>query len=85
MFCEVILLSLLNPGLLAGDAVVVDHGSVECDNQFCYLTCDHGWVNNGSYRIPVVEDDINSLACVEPATLVIAGYSSKPDPGTSGR
>ena len=76
---------LLSPALPAGDVVDVDHGSVECDDLFCYLSCDHGWVNNGSYRLTVEEDDNHDLACVEPATLVIAGYSTKPDPSSSGR
>ena len=80
-----LVLSFLHPLLLAGDGVDVLHGHVECGDQFCYLTCDGGWVNKGSYRIPVEEDDWQGLACVEPATLVIAGYSTKPDTDTSGR
>ena len=77
--------TFLGTVLLAEDVTDVLHGSVECGDQFCYLTCDGGWVNNGSYRVPVGEDDLQELAWGEPATLVIAGYSTKPDPDTSGR
>ena len=85
MFKQLVLAYLFSLALFAGDVVGVDHGSVECDDLFCYLSCDSGWVNNGSYRFPVEEDDNHDLACVEPASLVIAGYSTKPDPGSSGR
>ena len=77
----IIVLTVLQPALLAVDVL---HGSVECDDQYCYLSCDGGWVTNGTYKVPMDENQ-EQLACVEPATLVIAGYSTKPDADTSGR
>ena len=49
------------------------------------LQCDPGWVNNGSYRVEEEEAGQDVLECVEPATLVIAGYSTKPEAASSGR
>ena len=63
----------------------LDHGYVACDDHNCNLTCDSGWINNGTYKIRAKENDFSELSCVEPATLVIAGYGAKPDPSSSGR
>jgi len=71
----------------------VDHGTVDCSEEgeglisTCWLECDGGWVNNGTYAINCSNNtDIASwLQCAEPATLVLAGYSTKPEDGSSGR
>ena len=83
------LLSLLLRVASARDSLAVDidldHGYVACDDHYCYLTCDSGWINNGTYKIRADQNDFSELSCVEPATLVIAGYGAKPDPSSSGR
>jgi len=63
-------------GLAGANLLPIDHGNLSCDDTFCHVTCDYGYIPSGPYGVSLAENDI--VACERPVAMVVGGFNRPP-------